>query len=512
MKNSSIVILDFGSQYNQLIARRVREMGVYAEVVPFHEDIDKILERKPKGIILSGGPASVYAKGAPTLDKRIFDANIPILGLCYGMQLITHLHGGEVARADKQEFGKASLKLDKKESLIFKNIPDNTIVWMSHADHVNKMAEGFEIIAHTDSSIAAIENRDKKIYAFQYHPEVTHSEHGFEMLKNFVFEIVGAEKNWSMENYIETTVKEIKEKVGDKKVILGLSGGVDSSVAAMLINKAIGKQLTCIFVDTGLLRKNEAKHVMDIYAQNFDMNIKCVNAEERFLSKLKGVEDPEEKRKIIGKEFIEVFNEEASKLKDAEFLAQGTIYPDVIESVSVKGPSVTIKSHHNVGGLPEDLNFKLLEPLRELFKDEVRKVGRELGIPDYMVDRHPFPGPGLGIRILGEVTKEKADILREADDIFIEELRKEGLYSKVSQAFVVLLPVKSVGVMGDERTYEYTAVLRSANTIDFMTATWSRLPYEFLEKVSNRILNEVKGINRLTYDISSKPPATIEWE
>lgn len=512
MKNSSIVILDFGSQYNQLIARRVREMGVYAEVVPFHEDIDKILERKPKGIILSGGPASVYAKGAPTLDKRIFDANIPILGLCYGMQLITHLHGGEVERADKQEFGKASLKLDKKDSLIFKNIPDNTIVWMSHADYVNKMAEGFEIIAHTDSSIAAIENRDKKIYAFQYHPEVTHSEYGFEMLKNFVFEIVGAEKNWSMENYIETTVKEIKEKVGDKKVILGLSGGVDSSVAAMLINKAIGKQLTCIFVDTGLLRKNEAKHVMDIYAQNFDMNIKCVNAEERFLSKLKGVEDPEEKRKIIGKEFVEVFNEEASKLKDAEFLAQGTIYPDVIESVSVKGPSVTIKSHHNVGGLPEDLNFKLLEPLRELFKDEVRKVGRELGIPDYMVDRHPFPGPGLGIRILGEVTKEKADILREADDIFIEELRKEGLYSKVSQAFVVLLPVKSVGVMGDERTYEYTAVLRSANTIDFMTATWSHLPYEFLEKVSNRILNEVKGINRLTYDISSKPPATIEWE
>ena len=512
MKNGSIVILDFGSQYNQLIARRVREMGVYAEVVPFHEDIDKILERKPKGIILSGGPASVYAKGAPTLDKRIFDANIPILGLCYGMQLITHLHGGEVERADKQEFGKASLKLDKKDSLIFKNIPDNTIVWMSHADHVNKMAEGFEIIAHTDSSIAAIENRDKKIYAFQYHPEVTHSEHGFEMLKNFVFEIVGAEKNWSMENYIETIVKDIKEKVGDKKVILGLSGGVDSSVAAMLINKAIGKQLTCIFVDTGLLRKNEAKHVMDIYVQNFDMNIKCINAEERFLSKLKGVEDPEEKRKIIGKEFIEVFNEEAIKLKDAEFLAQGTIYPDVIESISVKGPSVTIKSHHNVGGLPEDLNFKLLEPLRELFKDEVRKVGRELGIPDYMVDRHPFPGPGLGIRILGEVTKEKADILREADDIFIEELRKEGLYSKVSQAFVVLLPVKSVGVMGDERTYEYTTVLRSANTIDFMTATWSRLPYEFLEKVLNRILNGLKGINKLIYVIYSKPPTTIEWE
>ena len=383
---------------------------------------------------------------------------------------------------------------------------------MSHGDHVTEMAPDFKIIAHTNSSIAAIENSDKNIYAFQYHPEVTHSQHGFEMLKNFVFGIAKAEKNWSMENYIETTVKKIKERVGNKKVILGLSGGVDSSVAAALINKAIGKQLTCIFVDTGLLRKDEAKQVMEVYAKNFDMNIKCINAEERFLTKLTGVTDPETKRKIIGKEFVEVFNEEAKKIEGAEFLAQGTIYPDVIESVSVKGPSVTIKSHHNVGGLPKDLKFELLEPLRELFKDEVRKVGRELGIPDYMVDRHPFPGPGLGIRILGEVTKEKADILREADAIFIEELRKADLYNKVSQAFVVLLPVKSVGVMGDERTYEYTAVLRSANTIDFMTATWSHLPYEFLEKVSNRILNEVKGINRLTYDISSKPPATIEWE
>ena len=383
---------------------------------------------------------------------------------------------------------------------------------MSHGDHVTEMAPDFKIIAHTNSSIAAIENSDKNIYAFQYHPEVTHSQHGFDMLKNFVFGIAKAEKNWSMENYIETTVKKIKERVGNKKVILGLSGGVDSSVAAALINKAIGKQLTCIFVDTGLLRKDEAKQVMEVYAKNFDINIKCVNAEERFLTKLAGVTDPETKRKIIGKEFVEVFNEEAKKIEGAEFLAQGTIYPDVIESVSVKGPSVTIKSHHNVGGLPKDLKFELLEPLRELFKDEVRKVGRELGIPDYMVDRHPFPGPGLGIRILGEVTKEKADILREADAIFIEELRKADLYNKVSQAFVVLLPVKSVGVMGDERTYEYTAVLRSANTIDFMTATWSHLPYEFLEKVSNRILNEVKGINRLTYDISSKPPATIEWE
>ena len=512
MKKGGIVILDFGSQYNQLIARRVREMGVYAEVVPFHEDVDKILAREPKGIILSGGPASVYAEGAPSLDIKLFQKNIPILGLCYGMQLITHLHGGKVARADKQEFGKAELELDDKNHILYKDIPNKTTVWMSHGDHVTEMAPDFKIIAHTDSSIAAIENSDKNIYAFQYHPEVTHSQHGFDMLKNFVFGIAKAEKNWSMENYIESTVKQIKERVGNKQVILGLSGGVDSSVAAALINKAIGKQLTCIFVDTGLLRKDEAKQVMEVYAKNFDMNIKCINAEERFLTKLAGVTDPETKRKIIGKEFVEVFNEEAKKIEGAEFLAQGTIYPDVIESVSVKGPSVTIKSHHNVGGLPEDLKFELLEPLRELFKDEVRKVGRELGIPDYMVDRHPFPGPGLGIRILGEVTKEKADILREADAIFIEELRKADLYNKVSQAFVVLLPVKSVGVMGDERTYEYTAVLRSANTIDFMTATWSHLPYEFLEKVSNRILNEVKGINRLTYDISSKPPATIEWE
>lgn len=512
MKEKGIIILDFGSQYNQLIARRVREMGVYAEVLPFNEDVNKILERKPAGIILSGGPASVYVENAPTVDKKLFENNIPILGLCYGMQLITQLFGGIVERADKQEFGKAELIIDKENISLYENIPNKTKVWMSHGDHVTKIPENFDVIAHTDSCVAAIMNENKKIYAFQYHPEVTHSEHGFNMLENFVINIAKAEKNWCMENYIENTIKNIKETVGDKKVILGLSGGVDSSVAAALINKAIGKQLTCIFVDTGLLRKDEAKTVMEIYANNFDMNIKCIDAEERFLSKLKGIEEPEQKRKIIGKEFIEVFNEEANKLKDAEFLAQGTIYPDVIESQSIKGPSATIKSHHNVGGLPKDLNFKLLEPLRELFKDEVRKVGRELGIPDFMVDRHPFPGPGLGIRILGEVTKEKADILREADAIFIEELRNANLYNKVSQAFVVLLPVKSVGVMGDERTYEYTAVLRSANTIDFMTATWSHLPFEFLEKVSNRILNEVKGINRLTYDISSKPPATIEWE
>lgn len=512
MKENSIIILDFGSQYNQLIARRVRDMGVYAEVVPYYEPLDKILARKPKGIILSGGPASVYAENSPKISKELYEQGIPILGICYGMQLTNYLFGGKVSQADKQEFGKAELIISDKNSPLFQDIPNNSKVWMSHNDHVTELASGFVQIGHTDSSIAAIYNAEYNIYCIQFHAEVTHSEHGAELYRNFVFNIAKCEINWSMGNYIETTVAEIKKTVGDKKVLLGLSGGVDSSVAAALIHKAIGDQLTCIFVDTGLLRKDEAKKVMDIYGKNFHMNIKCVDAEERFLSKLAGVTDPETKRKIIGKEFIEVFDAEAKQLTDVEFLAQGTIYPDVIESQSVKGPSATIKSHHNVGGLPEDMKLKLIEPLRELFKDEVRKVGRELGIPDHMVDRHPFPGPGLGIRILGDVSKEKADILREADNIFIEELWKADLYNKVSQAFVVLLPVKSVGVMGDERTYEYTAVLRSANTIDFMTATWSHLPHEFLEIVSNRILNEVKGINRLTYDISSKPPATIEWE
>lgn len=512
MKKNSIIILDFGSQYNQLIARRVREMGVYAEVVPYFEPLEDILAREPKGIILSGGPASVYLDGSPTIEKTLYEQGIPVLGICYGMQLTSQLLGGTVERADKQEFGKAELIIDELESPLFKDVPNLNQVWMSHGDHVTVLPEGFKQIAHTDSCIAASANVEKNIYCIQYHAEVTHSEYGAKMLENFVFGVAKCEKNWSMGNYIEETVKSIKETVGGKKVLLGLSGGVDSSVAAALIHKAIGDQLICIFVDTGLLRKDEAKNVMEIYGENFHMNIKCVDAEERFLSKLAGVTDPEAKRKIIGKEFVEVFNDEASKLTDVKFLAQGTIYPDVIESQSVKGPSATIKSHHNVGGLPEDMQFELLEPLRELFKDEVRAVGRELGIPAHMVDRHPFPGPGLGIRILGAVDKEKADILREADDIFIKELRAADLYKEVSQAFVVLLPVKSVGVMGDERTYEYTAVLRSANTIDFMTATWSRLPYEFLDKVSNRIINEVKGINRLTYDISSKPPATIEWE
>ncbi|WP_124642586.1 MULTISPECIES: glutamine-hydrolyzing GMP synthase [Amniculibacterium] len=508
--NNGILILDFGSQYNQLIARRVREMGVYSEVLPYNTPIKDLMAKQPAGIILSGGPSSVNAEDAHLVEKALFDQEIPVLGICYGMQLTTHLLGGTVKKGEKGEYGKANLHIDKSSKL-FNGVSTDSIVWMSHFDEVEQVPEGFEINAKTDV-ISAISNESKNIYCVQFHPEVSHSEEGAKMLENFVFEICNAEKNWKLTNYIDKTVAEIREKVGTEKVILGLSGGVDSSVAAVLIHKAIGDQLTCIFVDTGLLRKDEGKKVMENYGEHFHMNIKMVDASERFLSKLAGVSDPEQKRKIIGNEFIAVFDEESTNLSGAKFLAQGTIYPDVIESQSVKGPSAVIKSHHNVGGLPEDMKMELLEPLRELFKDEVRKVGEELGIAHHLVYRHPFPGPGLGIRILGEVDAEKVRILQEADDIFIQELYKNDLYEKVSQAFVVLLPVKSVGVMGDERTYEYTAVVRSANTIDFMTATWSKLPYEFLELVSNRIINEVRGINRVAYDISSKPPATIEWE
>jgi len=507
----SILILDFGSQYNQLIARRVREMGVYAEILPFYTQIDEIQKHNPLGIILSGGPSSVNAEDAHLIDKKIYQLGIPILGICYGMQLTAFLLGGNVAKGVKGEYGKAALKI-KQNNALFKNIPSDSTVWMSHFDEVKHVPKGFEISASSDIDIAAMTNTENKIYCIQFHPEVSHTEFGTQILENFVLDICDCEKNWKLNDFIEQEIKKIKEKVGSKKVILGLSGGVDSSVAAVLIQKAIGNQLTCIFVDTGLLRKNEGEKVMKMYGENFNINIIKVDASYTFLSQLKGISDPEEKRKIIGKEFIEVFNAESKKIEGVTFLAQGTIYPDVIESISVKGPSATIKSHHNVGGLPEEMHLELLEPLRELFKDEVRKVGVELGIPAEMVYRHPFPGPGLGIRILGEVDEEKVKILQEADNIFIEELYKNNLYNEVSQAFVVLLPVKSVGVMGDERTYEYTAVVRSANTTDFMTATWSHLPYEFLEKISNRIINEVKGINRVCYDISSKPPATIEWE
>ncbi|AZI20559.1 glutamine-hydrolyzing GMP synthase [Chryseobacterium taklimakanense] len=508
--NNGIIILDFGSQYNQLIGRRIREMEVYSEIVPFNTPLDEILAKKPAGIILSGGPSSVNAPDAHLVEKELFDSGIPLLGICYGMQLTAHLLGGKVSKGVKGEYGKSELEIVRSNPL-FTGVARKSTVWMSHFDEVEEVPEGFEISGRS-GVIAAMANEKKNIFAIQFHPEVTHTEEGAKMLENFVLNICKAEKNWKLTGYIDRTIAEIREKVGDEKVILGLSGGVDSSVAAVLIHKAIGDQLQCIFVDTGLLRKDEGKKVMENYGEHFHMNIDMVDASERFLSKLKGVSDPEEKRKIIGKEFVAVFDEESHKFEGAKFLAQGTIYPDVIESQSVKGPSAVIKSHHNVGGLPEEMKLQLLEPLRELFKDEVRKVGEELGIPHHLVYRHPFPGPGLGIRVLGEVDAEKVKILQEADDIFIQELYANKLYDKVSQAFVVLLPVKSVGVMGDERTYEYTAVVRSANTIDFMTATFSKLPWEFLENVSNRIINEVRGINRVAYDISSKPPATIEWE
>ena len=507
---NGIIILDFGSQYNQLIGRRIREMGVYSEVLPFNTPLAEIMERQPSGIILSGGPSSVNAENANLVDKELFEQNIPVLGICYGMQLTTHLLGGKVKKGEKGEYGKAKLQIQKSNNLL-SGVSRLSTVWMSHFDEVETLPEGFVINGMTDV-ISAISNENKNIYCVQFHPEVSHTEEGARMMENFVFNVCKSPKNWKLTNYIEETIADIKERVGDQKVILGLSGGVDSSVAAVLIHKAIGDQLQCIFVDTGLLRKDEGKKVMENYGEHFNLKIKMIDAAERFLSKLDGVSDPEAKRKAIGNEFVVVFDEESKKIEGAKFLAQGTIYPDVIESQSVKGPSSVIKSHHNVGGLPEEMDFELLEPLRELFKDEVRKVGEELGIPHHLVHRHPFPGPGLGIRILGAVDEEKVRILQEADDIFIEELYKNDLYDKVSQAFVVLLPVKSVGVMGDERTYEYTAVVRSANTTDFMTATWSRLPYEFLDTISNRIINEVRGINRVAYDISSKPPATIEWE
>ena len=509
-----VIIVDFGSQYSQLIARRIREMEVYCEIT--HEiDVDAIKSgrEKVKGIIFSGGPASVYEEGAPTVNKEVFELGLPILGICYGMQLITHLNGGKVEKAESREFGKAILEVLEPQNDLLVNVKEKSQVWMSHGDHVTELPKDFTVIAKTDSSIAAITN-NKGVYALQFHPEVVHSEEGAKLIENFLFNVCKCEKNWKIKSFIEEKTKQIKETVGNEHVILGLSGGVDSSVAAVLINNAIHKQLTCVFVDTGLLRKDEGKKVLDYYKEHFDLNIIFVDAKDRFLNKLKGVDEPEAKRKIIGNEFIEVFSEETRKLKGegAKFLAQGTIYPDVIESQSVKGPSHTIKSHHNVGGLPEDLAFELLEPLKELFKDEVRRVGGELGLPEFVINRHPFPGPGLGIRVIGEVDAEKVKILQEADDIFINELIDQGFYGKVNQAFVALLPVKSVGVMGDQRTYEYTAVVRSVDTIDFMTATWSKLPYELLETVSNKIINKVNGINRVVYDISSKPPATIEWE
>jgi GMP synthase (glutamine-hydrolysing) len=516
-----ILILDFGSQYTQLIARRIRELNVYCEIFPFDIDFKSINDFKANGIILSGGPNSVYEEKTPLAPKEIFSLDVPILGICYGMQTIVNQLGGKVQTSNKREFGYAEIRAHGHSKLLDK-IQDKKNddghglldVWMSHGDKVTTLPKGFNIIASNQSTpIAGIANEDKNIYGFQFHPEVTHTKQGKKIIQRFVIDICKSNADWNMPDYVKTAINDIKEKVGDDDVLLGLSGGVDSSVAAMLIHKAIGDQLTCIFVDHGLLRLNEAETVLQTFNKNLGVKVIHVNATKKFMNDLKGIHDPEQKRKIIGRDFVEIFQEEAKNIPNAKWLAQGTIYPDVIESAGGKTKKAqNIKSHHNVGGLPDTLNLKLLEPLRELFKDEVRELGVALGLQKDMVYRHPFPGPGLGVRILGEIKKEFADLLRQADAIFIDELKKSGWYDKTSQAFTVFLPVKSVGVMGDGRTYEYVVSLRAVTTSDFMTANWAELPYELLGKVSNRIINEVKGINRVVYDVSGKPPATIEWE
>lgn len=505
-----IIIADFGGQYNQLIARRVRDMNVYCEVVPYTKALEKAKELKPEGIIFTGGPNSVYLENAPKIEKEIYELGIPVLGLCYGMQIMAQTLGGKVVKGKEKEFGKTETKVDNSSKL-FKELEEDQITWMSHIDQVVELPDGFEKIAGTkNTKIAAMANVERKLYGMQYHPEVNHTEHGLKMLENFLFNICEAKPNWTMKNYAEKQLKEIKEKVGDKKVLLALSGGVDSSVVAALLSKAVGEQLTCIFVDHGLMRKNEGDEVEAAFKDS-GMHFIRVDAEKRFLERLKGVVDPEEKRKAIGEEFIRVFEEEGKKIGSVDFLAQGTIYPDIIESGI--GDAAVIKSHHNVGGLPDFVDFKeIIEPLRMLFKDEVRKLGRELDLPEYLVNRQPFPGPGLGIRVIGEVTKEKLDILRDADYIFREEIGKAKLENHPNQYFAVLTNNRSVGVMGDFRTYDYTLALRAVNTTDFMTADWARIPYEVLDKISVRIVNEVEHINRIVYDITSKPPATIEWE
>jgi len=511
MENKELIlIIDFGGQYNQLIARRVREANVYCEIVSYKTPIEKIKEKNPKGIIFTGGPASVYVENSPTIPKEIFDLNIPILGICYGGQLMAQLFDGKVNRADSREYGKVKLSI-KENKEIFDNIHDGSICWMSHTDFIEIAPEGFEITASTDNCpVAAMQNREKKLYAVQFHPEVEHTPFGRQFIKNFLYNICGCTGNWTMQNFVDKAVAEIKERVGDKKVLCGLSGGVDSSVAAVLVHKAIGDQLTCIFVDHGLLRKDEGDQVEEFFGKRFNMNLIRVNAGERFLGRLKGVTDPEQKRKIIGEEFIRVFEEEASKLGDVDYLLQGTIYPDVIESGTEEAQ--VIKSHHNVGGLPEDMKFDLIEPLRQLFKDEVRRVGEEMGMPSELVWRQPFPGPGLAIRVLGEITEDKLKIVRESDAILREEIKKAGLEKEIWQFFTVLPNIRSVGVMGDERTYSHTVGIRAVTSTDGMTSDWARIPYEILEKISNRIVNEVDNVNRIVYDITSKPPSTIEWE
>ncbi len=502
-----VVILDFGSQYTQLIARRIRELNVYAEIVPYDATIDK---ENLVGIVLSGSPAGIYDKNAPLPKDDVFDFGVPVLGICYGMQVISKAFGGSVEQAGKKEYGRAVIYVDKEDELISFEL-DKSYVWMSHGDRIKKLPQGFEKIAHTDNSpYAAIVNKEKRIWSLQFHPEVVHTQKGRVIFDNFL-NICSARREWSMENFMKNSIEAIKTRVGSKKVLCAISGGVDSSVVAVLLHKAIGSNLVGVFVNNGLLRENEPEYVIGSF-KKLGVNVRYEDASKLFLDRLKGIADPEQKRKIIGHTFIDVFTKIAEEYKDVEFLAQGTLYPDVIESVSVKGPSAVIKSHHNVGGLPEKLNFKLLEPLRELFKDEVRILGKKLGLDDIFIKRHPFPGPGLAIRIIGDITKEKLDILRKADSIVKQEIEKNGLYDNVWQAFAVLLPVNSVGVMGDKRTYDNVIALRVVESVDGMTADWYKMPYDVMNAISNRIINEVDGINRVVYDISSKPPATIEWE